>query len=111
MAGLFPMIASLERPFGINENIGDILRVPYLVVAFADLQQRIVGGARRIGRIKQKHRPKQGTPAGGQPEILTLDVVDDRGIWPRQEGWDDEAYALPGPGWRKTQHMFGTVVP
>ena len=52
MTCLFPMIASLERPFRINENVGDILRVTYLAVAFADLKQRIIGRARRIGRIE-----------------------------------------------------------
>ena len=52
MAGLFPMIAPLEGSFRINENVGDILRITYLAVALADLEQRIVGRARRIGRIE-----------------------------------------------------------
>ena len=111
MAGLLPMIAALERAFGINQNVGDILRVAHLAVAFADLEQRIVGGARRIGRIEQEHRSKPGAPAGGQLEILALDVVDDRGIRPRQQGWDDKTDTLARPGRRKTQHMLGTVVP
>lgn len=46
------MIAALERTFRINENVGDILRVTYLAVAFADLKQRIIGRARGIGRIE-----------------------------------------------------------
>src|SRR5882762_4881467 len=76
MTGLFPMIAALERPFGINENVRDILRVTYLAVAFADLKQRIIRRARGIGRIESEHGPELRTPAGGQLEILTLDVVD-----------------------------------
>src|SRR5260364_430314 len=52
MAGLLPMISALECTFGIDQNIGDILGVADLIVAFTNLKQRIVGGARRIGRIK-----------------------------------------------------------
>src|SRR5258705_3889476 len=111
MAGVFPMIAALERRSGINENVGDILRVTYLAVAFADFKQRIIGCASGIGRIEQEHGPKPRTPTGGQLEILALDVVDDCGIRPCQEGWDDQTDALPGPRRRKTQHMFGTIVP
>src|SRR4051794_22055938 len=110
MAGLFPMIAALQRPFGIDENIGDILRLTDLAVAFADLKQRIIGRTRRIGRIKQKDRSKPRTPTGGQLAILALDVMDDGGIWPGQEGWDDKTNALPRPGRRKTQHVFGAIV-
>src|ERR1700722_10280418 len=111
MAGFLPVIPSLERAFGINQDVGDILRITYFVVSFTDLEQRIVGRTGRIGRIEQEHGPKPRTPAGCQLEILTLDVVDNRRIWPRQEGWNDETDALPGPSRRKTQHMFGTVVP
>ncbi len=80
------MIAALQRPFRIDENVGDILCVTYLAVAFADLKQRIIGRAGGIGRIEQEHGPKPRTPTGGQLEILALYIVDDRGIWPRQEG-------------------------
>src|ERR1700679_2339906 len=111
MAGFLPMIASLERAFGINQNVGDILRITYFVVSFTDLEQRIVGRAGGIGRIKQKYGSKPRTPAGGQLEILTLDVVDNRGIGPCQEGRDDEADTLSRPGRRKAQDVFGTVMP
>src|SRR6516164_10730394 len=93
MTCLFPVVAAFERAFGINENVGNILRVTYLAVAFADLEQRIIGSARRIGRIEQKHGPKPCTPTGGQLKILAFDVVDDRRIRPRQERWDDKADA------------------
>lgn len=105
------MVAALERPFGIGEDVGDILCVAHLAVAFADLQERIVGRAGEIGRIEQEHGTEPLAPAGSQLEILALDVVDDRGMRPCQEGWDDKTDALPGPRRRKTQHMFGTIVP
>jgi len=44
MAGFLPMIAALERAFGIYQNVGDILGITDLVLPFADLEQRIVGG-------------------------------------------------------------------
>src|ERR1700729_2031674 len=111
MAGFLPVIPSLERAFGINQDVGDILRITYFVVSFPDLEQRIVGRAGWIGRIEQEHGPKPRTPAGGQLEILSLDVVDDRGIGPSQQGWNDETDALPGPCRRKAQHVFRTIMP
>ena len=86
MAGLLPMIAALERAFGIDEDVGDILGVPYLAVAFADLEKRVIGRACLIGRVEQEHGPKARAPAGGQLEILALDVVDDRGTAARSAG-------------------------
>src|SRR5271168_1607177 len=111
MTGFLPVIAALQRPFGIHQDVSNVLRVADLVVAFADLEQRIVGRAGGICWIKQKYGSKPRTPAGGQLEILTLDVVDNRGIGPCQEGRDDEANTLSRPGRRKTQDVLGTVMP
>src|ERR1700753_2955538 len=109
MAGFLPVIAAFERSFGIDENIGDILRVSYLAVTFADFEQGIVGSARRVGWIEQQNGPKPRTPTGGQLEVLALDVVDDRRVRPRQEGRDDKADAFAGPRRRKAQHMLRTI--
>src|SRR5271155_3405954 len=111
MAGFLPVIPTLKRAFGINQDVGDVLRITYFVVSFADLKQRIIGRARWIGRIEQEHGPKPRTPARSQLEVLALDIVDDRGIGPCQEGRDDEADTLSRPGRRKTQDVLGTVVP
>src|SRR5947208_15902118 len=105
MAGLLPMIAALERAFGIDEDVSDILRVPYLTVAFADLEERVIGRARLIGRIEQEHGSKACAPARSELEILPLDVVDDRGAWPGQQGRNDEADALTRTGRSKAQEM------
>ena len=55
MAGLFPMIAPLERAFGVDQHVGDVLDVADFPLAAADLEQRIVGGAGGVGRIEQQH--------------------------------------------------------
>src|SRR5579871_4750516 len=110
MAGFLPVIAAFEGSFGIDQNIGDILRVSYLAVTFANFEQWIVGSARRVGWIEQQNGPKPRTPTGGQLEILALDVVDDRRIRPCQKGRNDEADALAGPRRRKAQDMLGTIV-
>ena len=77
MAGLLPMIAPLERAFGIDQDVGDVLDVAHLAFAAADLEQRIVGGDSRVGRIEQQHAAEPRAPAGGQLPVLALDVVDD----------------------------------
>jgi hypothetical protein len=45
MAGLLPMIAALQRAFGVDEDIGDVLDIADFPFAAPDLQQGIVGGA------------------------------------------------------------------
>src|SRR6516165_5151797 len=75
VTGLLPVIAALQRPFGINENVRYVLRVAYLGIALSDLEERIISGALGIGRIEQKHRPELGTPTRRELEILAFDVV------------------------------------
>src|SRR6185437_2031500 len=110
MTCLLPMIAALEGAFGVNENIGYVLRVTYLAIALADLEERIVRRAGRVCRIEKEHGPKPRSPTRGQLVILALDVVDDRRMRPSQESRDDKADALPGSGRRKTEHVFWTIV-
>ena len=55
VAGLLPVVPPLQRALGIDQDVGDVLDVADLPFAAADLEQRIVGGARRVGRIEQQH--------------------------------------------------------
>jgi hypothetical protein len=64
------MIPLLQRAFGIDQQVGDVLNVAHLPLAAAHLQQRVVGGALRIGRIKDQHAAKPRAPAGGQRPVL-----------------------------------------
>ena len=44
VAGLLPVIAALQRAFGIDENIGDILHVAHFGWPAPNFEQRIIGG-------------------------------------------------------------------
>src|SRR3546814_3118340 len=78
VAGLFPMVALLKAAFGVDQDVGDILDVPYLPFAAPYFEQRVVGGRRRIGRIEQQHLAEPRAKTGGQTPVLALDVVNDR---------------------------------
>src|SRR6266436_9963429 len=111
VTGLLPMISAFERAFGIDEDVGYILGVAYLAVTLADFEERIVGRARLIGWVEQEYRSKAGAPTGGQLKVLALDVVDDRGARPGQQGRNDQTDALARTCRGKAKDMLGTVVP
>ena len=110
VAGLLPVVAALQRAFRIDQHVGDVLDVADFPFAAAHLEQRIVGGGRRIGRVEQQHAAMPGAKAGGQRPVLALDVVDDGRARPGQQRGDDEADALAGPRGREAEHMLRTVV-
>src|SRR3546814_3131162 len=57
VAGFLPVIALFQWPFRVHEDVGNILHVAHLPFTAAHLEQRIVGGGFRIGRIEQQHAP------------------------------------------------------
>jgi hypothetical protein len=110
MAGLFPMVPLLQGTFGIDQHVGDILDVAHLPLAAAHLQQRVVGGALRIGRIEDQHAAESRPPAGRQRPVLALDVMHDGRARPGQQRRDDKPDALAAAGRRKAQHMFRPIM-
>src|SRR3546814_1810608 len=48
----FPVVPTFQRPFGIDQNVGDVLNVADLVVAAPNLQQRIISGRSDVGDRK-----------------------------------------------------------
>ena len=60
MGCLLPVIAALQAPFGIDEDVGDVLDVADLPFSAANLEQRVVGGRFGIGRIEQQHAAMPG---------------------------------------------------
>ena len=110
VTGLFPMIATFQRSFGIDQNVGDILDVAHLPFTAANFQQRIVGGRLCIGRIEQQDAAMPATKARGQGPVLALDVVDDAAARPGQQRRHDQTDTLAGPGRSEAQHVFRPIV-
>ena len=110
MAGLLPMIPPFQRAFRIDQHVGDVLDVAHLPFAAPDLQQRIIGGALRIGGVEEQHATEPRAPAGGERPVLALDVMDDRRARPGQQRRNDQADTLAASGRREAEHMLGAVV-
>ena len=105
------MAAPLERPFRIDQDVGDVLDVANLSVAAAHLHQRIVGGARPVRRVEFQNRADTRAARRGQDPVLTLDVMDDERVRPGQQRRDHEPDALAAPGRCKAQHVLRSVMP
>ncbi|MNI38875.1 hypothetical protein D3C73_930340 [compost metagenome] len=86
MAGLLPMVSPFERALGVHENVCDVLHVAHLQRSRPHLHQGVVGGTFRIGGVEHQDGPEAGAPSGGQRPVLALDVVDERGAAPGEEG-------------------------
>ena len=110
MAGLLPMVPPLERAFGIDQDVGDVLDVAHLAVAAPDLEQRIVGGGFGLVGSNSRTRPNRARQPAVSVPVLALDVVDDGGPGPGEQRRDDQADALAGPGGRKAQHVFRSIM-
>ena len=52
MAGLLPMASAFERAFGIDQDVGDVLDVADLVRSLPHLEEWVVAGRARIGRVE-----------------------------------------------------------
>ncbi len=111
MTGLLPVVALLQRPFGIDQDIGDVLHVAHLVRAAPHFQQRVVGRRTGIGRVEQQAVAKSTAPASGDLPVLALDVVDDGGCRPGQQRRHHQAHTLARARGRKGQDVFRPFVP
>src|SRR3546814_7964287 len=89
MTGLFPVRPSFERPFGVDENVRDILNVANLVHAPPDLQQRVIFGGSGVGRIEQQDVAEARAPARGKLPVLALYIVNDGRAGPAQQRGED----------------------
>ena len=82
VAGLLPVVALLEAAFGVDQHVGDVLRIAHFPLALADFEQGIVRCRCRIGRIEQQHASVQRAEAGGELPVLALDIMDDAALRP-----------------------------
>ena len=110
MAGLLPVVPLLQRAFGIDQHVGDVLDVPDFPLAAADLEQWVVSGALRIRRIEQQHIAEPRAPPSRESPVLALDVMDDGGARPGQQRRHDQANALARSCWREAQDMLRPMV-
>ena len=110
VAGLLPVVAALQRAFRIDQHVGDVLDIANFPLAAANLEQRVVGGGRRVGGVEQQHTAMQDAETGGERPVLALDVMDDGGARPGQQRGDDEAHALAGPSGGEAEHMLRTIM-
>jgi hypothetical protein len=103
---LLPMVALLQRAFGIDQNVRDVLHVAHFMRAAPNLQQRVVGRRLRIGRVEQQAMREARAPACGDLPVLALDVVDDGGRGPAQQRGHHQAHALARARGREGQDVF-----
>ena len=110
VARLLPVVPPFQRALGIDQDVSDVLNISDFPFALANFQERIVGGARRVGRVEQQHATKPRAPAGGQGPVLSLDVVNDGAFRPGEQRRNNEADAFARPGGGEAKHMLGSVV-
>jgi len=63
VAGFLPVVSSFQRPFGIDQHVGDILHVTDFPLPSPHFQKGVVSRTLRIGRIKQQHTTVPGPKA------------------------------------------------
>ena len=105
-----PMVSALQRAFGIDQDVGDVLHVAYFVHAAPHFKQRVVCSRARIGRVEQQAMRGARAPASGQGPVLALDVVDHGRARPRKQRRHHQADTLAGSPGREGHHMLGAFV-
>ena len=110
VTGLLPVIALLQRTFGIDQDVGDVLHVAHFMRAAPNLQQRVVGRRTGISRVKQQAVREARAPASGDLPVLALDVVDDGGCRPGQQRRHHQAHAFTRSRRREGQDVFRPFV-
>ena len=111
VAGLLPMVAPLERAFGIDQDVGDVLDVAHLLLAAADLEQRIVGGrlARRSDRTAgtRQKRARQPAVSCQFSPLMSWTIAEPGQV---SSVGTTRPTPLPRAGRREAQDMLGPVV-
>ena len=111
VAGLLPMIAPLQRAFGIDQDVGDVLDVAHLRRRRAGLR---AADCRRTDAAlvgsNSSTRPKRARQPAVRAQFSPLISWTMRGAGPGEQRRDDEADALAGPGRREAQDMLGAIM-
>ena len=110
MAGFFPVIPFVQRAFGVDEDVGNVLDVAHLPLAAAHLEQRIVGRGLWVGWVEEQHAAMACPETRGKLPVLALDVVDDGRAGPGQQRRHHQADALARTCRGKAQHMLRSIM-
>src|SRR5690606_33547696 len=110
MAGLFPVIALVERAFGIDQYIRDVLHVADFPFPLPDLQQGVVGRRSGVGRIEQQHAAMLRAEARRQRPVLTLYIIDDAASRPGQQRRDYQSDPLAAAGRGEAKDVLRAVM-
>ena len=111
VAGLLPVVPALQRAFGIDQHVGDVLDVAHFPFAAAHLEQRIVGGALRRWSDRTAARGRSAR-ASRRSELQFSPLMS----WTMAEPGQVSSVGttrptpLPRPGRREAQHMLRAVV-
>ena len=112
-AGLHPVIVE-SLAVRVDDHMHDVLHVLRLVHrAQPHLFERVVLDARAggVGRIELEAELAHALArARGEVPVLALEVVDQRGVWPRQQGRHHHAYALAATRRRDDQDVTRTAI-
>ncbi len=108
--GRLPVVAGVLVAGGVDEDVGDVLRIAHLAEPLSDLEERVE--AHRVdGRGLEPPRAAElPSPSGGEGPVLLLDVVDEHRVRPGEQRRDDQADALAAAGGRETEDVLGPVV-
>src|SRR3546814_12417016 len=90
MRGLLPVTAPLQRTFRVDQQVGDVLHIAYLLRAAAHLQQGVVRRGARVDGIEAEAVREARAPTGSELPVLALDVVHHHRMRPGQERRYDE---------------------
>ena len=105
-----PVAALAQRAFGIDQHVGQDLRVANFGIAAADLGQRIVAMRAGFGRRKAIDRAEGGPQAGRDRPVLALEIEREIGMPPDEAGRQRDADALAGVGGRDDEHVLIAIM-
>src|SRR3546814_6697647 len=94
----------------ISDWSSDVCSSDLYMRAASNLQQWVVGGRLRIGRVEQQAMREARAPPCGDLPVLALDVVDDGGRGPAQERRNDKTHAFARARGREGQDMLWPFV-
>ncbi len=107
---LFPMVAPLQGPVRVHQDVGDVLGIAHFMRAPAHFQQRVIGGRARVGRIEQQAMREARAPASGELPVFALDVMHHARARPGQQRGYDQPHALARTGRGDCHDVFGAIM-